>query len=439
MVRKFFNFLSHGVWQIKVAKLSKVKAFWIRTLRFFILIGRGFAKRELQEKAAVLAYYTVVSIIPLFAFLLIISRSFLLEETFIQTLRKNFPGQEAILNNFLDFARSAIDATSQRVVAGLGIFIFLWATFKIINHLERSFNLLFRAKKERSFLRQMTDYLAIIFLCPVFLAITSLITVYLSTKSADFFNGQIILSEQISHLLYFTLNILSYLLISFLFTFLYLFLPNTRVNFSSAFFGGIVAGLLYQIFQWVYIYLQVFLTKTDPVLGTIAAIPFFLLWLNLSWLILLLGAKMTFAFQSIDAYEFMVENFTLNQKTRETLALIISHYCIKEFCLARPSPTAESISTRLSIPLFLTKSSLYELVESGVLSEVNHTQNDEIGYHPAMDVEHLTIKRILDMINENGDSIPITTTLETKKIQKTLHNFSVLIEKSPNNIALKNI
>lgn len=437
MIKKIIDFFSHGVWKIQASSLNTFQAFWVRLLRFFIIVIRGFTKRELQEKASILTYYTLLSLVPLLTLYLAISRGFFVEEAFITLLIKHFKGQEEIIRKFIDVAEQTLEVTSKKSIASLGLLVFLWSTFKILNHLENGLNAIFEAKKSRSFIRRCSDYVAVIFLSPVLLSISAAITVYLSTK-VPIIQGSV-LSQEINGILYFSLNILSYFLISFLFTFLYLFLPNTHVNFFSAFWGGIIAGLIYQSFQFGYIFIQLHVASKSPVLGLVASIPLLLVWLQLSWLILLLGARITVSFQSMDAYEFMVEDFTLNHKCKELLSLQISHFCIKKFCHGATAPTAIEICQKLSIPLVITKSILDQLEDAQVLIEVVRKENEEIGYHPARDVETLTIKQVLDMINKSGDEIPLQATPETAELIKKVDAFENLIVNSPANIALKNL
>jgi membrane protein len=290
-------------------------------------------------------------------------------------------------------------------------------------------NYIFEAKQTRGFLRRCTDYFALIIFAPLLLILSTGFTIFISAK----------LNTPGANHSYIFINIITYLLISFLFTFLYIFFPNSKIKVNSALIGGFIAALIYQLLQFAYLHVQFLLSSMGNVAATLGGISLFLIWVQLSWVIFLLGAKLTYSMQNIDAYEFIVEEFPLSEYTKEILSLLVTHHCIYEFCKNNPPPTVFEISTRLSIPLRITRELLDNLLYSEVLVEAKTQLQEENGYHPAHDVSQLTIKKVLDMINKRGETIPLPEKKEVESILGSLKVFEKLIEESKANILLKDI
>lgn len=430
MFNKILNFLKHDVWTVEVAKLSPIQAFGLRILRLILLILKSFTKKEIQEKASVLTYYTVLSIIPILAFMFAISRGLLLEQDFILWLYNNFNIQRPMVEKLIAYAEEALQATKNTTFAFLGSTIFLWSTVKLLSQLEWGLNYLFHAKRGRPFLRKCTDYIAIIIVAPLLLILSSGFTLFLSAK----FHG----STESSYV-YSLINFFSYLIVGFLFSFLYLFLPNAKVRGGAAIIGGFLAALIFQLLQIAYLKVQFLITGFGNVAATLGGLSLFLIWVQLCWVIFLLGAKLTYSIQYIDAYEFIVDAFPISEYTKEIVSLIITQFCIYEFCKKNLPPSSFEISRKLSIPLQITHFILENLVYTEVLVEVKVPNREENGYHPASDVNQLTIKKVLDMINKKGDAIPLPEKREVETILSSLKEFEKLIENSNANILLKEI
>ncbi len=217
-------------------------------------------------------------------------------------------------------------------------------------------------------------------------------------------------------------------------------MPNTRVQLKSALIAGIIAGTSYQVVQLIYIYFQVGVAKYGAIYGSFAALPLFLIWLQLSWLILLFGAEVSFAEQNVETYEFEADCLKVSHSFRELLSLNIVHLCVKKFRQAERALSADEISHEREIPVRLVRQILYELVEARVLSEVKLDDTETMAYHPARDIEDLTIMNVLNQLNRRGVNwIPLDNTGDLEKLKGRLMQFQEGIEKSPANVPLKDI
>jgi membrane protein len=217
-------------------------------------------------------------------------------------------------------------------------------------------------------------------------------------------------------------------------------MPNTKVRFRSGLLAGIVAGTIFQIVQWAYINFQIGVAKYGAIYGSFAALPLFLLWLQISWLVVLFGAELSFAHQNVETYEFEQDCRSVSHSYKRLLSLLVAHHLVQNFCNGAKPSGASQISQKLEIPIRLVREILYELAESGVVSEVKTESDKEAAYQPGRDVEALTVKYVIDALEKRGYSaIPVIKSAEVDKLSDCLDKFGKAVEESPANIALKNI
>jgi membrane protein len=287
--------------------------------------------------------------------------------------------------------------------------------------------------------RRISDYLSIILIAPLLLAMSGSVTVFIRTQ-IEYFTQRISLLGPLSPLVLFSLKLLPFLVIWALFAFMYVFLPNTKVRVRAALVGGILAGTIFELVQWGYIAFQVGVTKYGAIYGSFAALPLFLIWLHLSWMIVLFGAEISFATQNVDTYEFEPDALRVKPSFKRILALRIANLCVKDFCSGQRPRDAEEISRALEIPIRLVNQILFELVHCGVLSEVNSEIATNPRFQPARNVEVLTLSYVLQALDGLGtDDIPVEKSEELEKIQDALHQFSAVVENASANRPLRDI
>jgi membrane protein len=235
-------------------------------------------------------------------------------------------------------------------------------------------------------------------------------------------------------------KLLPYCAIWGVFAFIYIFMPNTKVNFRSGLIAGVIAGTIYQISQWAYISFQIGVAQYNAIYGSFAALPLFLIWLQISWLIVLFGAEISFALQNIDTYEFEPDCLRVSTSFKKLISLQTAHLLIKNFSNEHAPLTAIQISHTLEIPIRLVSQILYEFVESGIASETKTEEYNQFAYQPSRDINIITIKYIFDALEQRGtDEIPVAQTRELKTLSEALKTFNDTIEKSPANRLLKDI
>lgn len=439
MVSKIINFIKTDIWRIRLQTLPRTKSFFIKQLRVILLSLRGFDEDKCQLRASALTFYSLLSIVPVVAMAFGVAKGFGFEKLLENQLLGKFPGQEEVMMQIVNFANSLLENTRGGMIAGIGVAVLFWTVIKVLGNIERSFNDIWGIKVPRSMGRKFSDYLSIMLLCPILIIMSSSITVFIATQ-VTFIIEKFAFLGVFSNLIFFVLKLLPYCVIWVLFTFIYIFMPNTKVNFKSGILAGIIAGTIYQIVQLAYINFQVGVAKYNAIYGSFAALPLFLVWLQLSWLIVLFGAEISFARQNVDTYEFEPDCLRVSSSFKKLLSLRAAHLLIKNFSNGYKPLTATQISHSLEIPIRLVREILYELVESGIVSETKTEEYKELAYQPARDINKFTIKYIIDALEQRGiDNIPVAQTKELKALSEALKTFRDTIEKSAANRLLKNI
>ena len=188
------------------------------------------------------------------------------------------------------------------VFLGIGLVCMLYTVLMLVNNVEETFNEIWQVNNSRSLYRSFTNYLAAFFLCPIFIVLTTGFSIVLTTVASSM-PDVLMLGSVVKHLL----DLLPYLLLSMLFVGLYVSMPNTRVDWRCAIVPGIIAGVGMQWLQVFYVHSQIWVTGYNAIYGSFAALPLFMLWVQISWTICLFGAELTFANQHLKQYGIHVE------------------------------------------------------------------------------------------------------------------------------------
>ncbi|MBW2559106.1 MAG: YihY/virulence factor BrkB family protein [Deltaproteobacteria bacterium] len=438
-VLRFIGFIKGDIWRIRLKDLPRKQSFLIKQLRVFLLSIRGFAEDKCQLRASALTFYSLISIVPVAAMAFGIAKGFGFEKRLEQQLLEQFQGQEEIIAQVITFAQSLLSNTKGGLIAGVGIVVLFWAVIKVLGNIEDSFNDIWGIRETRSLGRKFSDYLSVMLLGPILMILSSSVTVFITTQ-VTLIMEKIALLGIFSPLISFVLKALPYGIIWVLFTFLYVFMPNTKVNFRSGLLAGIIAGTIYQIVQFGYITFQVGAARYNAIYGSFAALPLFLIWLQLSWLIVLFGAEFSFAHQNVDTYEFEPDSLQISNSFKRLLSLQITHLLVSNFAEGEKPLTAMQMSHRLEIPIRLVHQILYELGACGIVSDTKTDEYKEPAYQPARDIGTLTIQFVVNALEDRGtDAIPVAQTAEVQALSDILRVFRDEVAQSPSNRLLKDI
>ncbi|MCF8142775.1 MAG: YihY/virulence factor BrkB family protein [Deltaproteobacteria bacterium] len=439
MVSRLLEFIRTDVWRIRLKDLSRKRSFGIRLLRIVLLATRGFNEDRIHLRASALTLYSLFSIVPVLAMIFGIAKGFGFEKFLQEDLLERFHGQEEVATRIIDFAQSLLEATKGGVIAGVGLIILFWTVIRVLRDVENSFNAIWGIEDARSPGRKFSDYLTILVVCPILLTMSGSITIFVSTQ-VEMITAKFALLGYFSPLISPLLKLLPFCVIWAVFAFIYIFVPNTQVRFRSGFIAGIIAGTVYQTVQWGYIYFQVGVSKYNAIYGSFAALPLFLAWLQISWVVVLIGAEIAFAHQNVDTYEFEPDSQKISVSFRRLLSLMVAHLLIRRFADGEKPLTAQEISHTLEIPIRLLRQILFELVDSGIASEIKAIDENDPAYQPAFTIHGLTLAHVLEALDQRGvRSIPVAETKASASLSEALEAFREAIEKAPANRLLKDI
>ena len=439
LIKNLVEFLTVGLWRMPLYEIHGVKLFLIKQLRIIMLALRGFSEDKVSLRASALTFYSLLSVVPTLAMIFGIAKGFGFQNKLEGELINGFKGHEEALNWIVNMARNYLENVKGGLIAGIGLIVLFWTVMGLLTNIERSFNGIWQVKKSRPFVRKLTDYLSIMLIAPIFLFVTSSANVFI-TSQIDLITTEVALIGQIKPVINFLLHFIPYFLIWFLLTIVYMAMPNTKVNFSSALVGGIIAGTLVQLSQWGYVYFQIGVSKYNAIYGSFAALPLFLIWLQVSWLIVLLGAEISFAKQNVARYEYEYDSLNISYKLKSILTLLVANYVIKIFAKGDTPFTSFQLSRELKIPVGIVRSITFELTEAGIFSETLKQNPKEKAYQPGRDIHTITVHSVLKGLENKGmQKMTSAAGKEYVKIAGVVEEFENILENSPSNVLLKDI
>ncbi|MCK5068335.1 MAG: YihY/virulence factor BrkB family protein [Bacteroidales bacterium] len=432
MLKKLRTFFKEEIWSHDLTSKSRRKTFLIRQSRIYILAFKGFFEDRAAVKAAALTYFTMLSIVPIFAIAFAIARNFGFEDRMHEAINNNMQGQQDIMKWLTETVDSLLSKTKGGILAGVGGVILFWSVIQVLNNIEAAFNDIWQIRKARSPMRKFSDYLAIMILSPFAIGLSGGFMVKIQSAATEF--------ELFKPLIVMMIKSVPYVSIWLLFTIVYIVMPNTKVKFKYALIAGIFAGTVAMIFQSLYTDLQIGVWRFNTLYGSIAMIPLFLIWLQFTWLIVLVGAEISFAYQNIENYEFEEDALNLSHNNKRILTLLISYQIIKNFEDGGDPWSTDTLSHELGIPIRLVNDLVYELVEAGILAEMAADNPKDRSYLPATDINRITVAYIYSKMElMGGDQMVVTETDELNRITRIHEHLLHSIRESPSNILLKDI
>ena len=288
---------------------ERVKQYLSRLYRKLYLTIRFFTAKRVMTQAAALTYSTLLAIVPILAVVFAIARGFGYNKYIELWFRDALASQPQAADVIVGFVNSYLVHTKSGIFLGVGLIFMLYTVLMLVNNVEETFNQIWQVSNSRPLIRSLTNYLAMFFLFPIVIVISTGLSIFMATI-ADSMTSFVIIGPVMHKLL----DISPYILLSLLFIALYVYLPNTEVRFSSAIVPGILAGIAMQVLQIVYIHSQIWVTGYNAIYGSFAALPLFMLWVQISWTICLFGAQLTYTNQNMNRIGFNLEFFNMHPK-----------------------------------------------------------------------------------------------------------------------------
>ncbi|WP_307756671.1 YhjD/YihY/BrkB family envelope integrity protein [uncultured Alistipes sp.] len=407
---------------------NPVVRWFVQQYRLLFYTARGLLEHGTLVRSAALTFYTLMSLVPIAAVVFAVVKGFGLTEGLIDNLYSLFPQSPEIVDYIVNFAENALARTQGGVVAAVALVMLFWAVIKVFGSIESAFNNIWEVKVERSITRQYTDYLAVVMLVPLLWIVATTVSRY--AQQVLGFDGSwyyVLLSRMVS-----------LVIIWVMFTFLYIIIPNTKVRLKSALMAGIMAGTLFLLFQWGYLYLQRWMTSYNAIYGSFAALPLFLIWLQTSWQILLFGGELSFAYQNIARFTEERESLLISYDQRRKVMLAVMLTVVRRFREKGGAVLADDIRKDLGLPTRIVNDVLYQLVQAGQLIAVPSGDGDRsFAFAPGHDTDSLTVYGVLEAVEKHGQtSFDPTLSPEMTCIDKELDNLKAVTRNSKDNVRL---
>lgn len=393
-------FFTEEIWAVRVRELRRGRALLYRASRVAYSTVRGFFANRLTVRAAALTYYSVLSVVPFLAFAFAVLKGFGAYASFIEGtarpfLHETFGGNAALLGS-LERIIQFVDRTGVSTLGAVGLLVLVYTCVSLLSSVEEILNEIWGATTKRSILRQVTDYVTLLVTTPLLVvAGATVATAAQSSRVVLFLRNALDLGGVIDFFLQFT----SLAVVAVAFFAIYVILPNVRVRPLSAALGAAVAGVLWQGALVLYVKFQVGMSSYNALYSVLSAIPIFLVWTYVSWLVVLVGAQVAASHQNerVVRQQFRVRR--MDSALRENLALASAAHVARDFLSGGPSCTPAALAERLQVPLLMIEGILDGLARAGLLAQT--AAGGEVRYLPARDLDTIRVEDVRDALRRD--------------------------------------
>ncbi len=386
------------IWHTDETRLSPARRRWVRIIKGGLIIIDGFTHKNLSNNASALTYSSMLAAVPVLAIVFAVARGFGFGTFIEERIRESMEGHTEFTNTLFQFADSYLDHTHGGVFIGVGLLVLLYTVISLTTNVEVALNKVWNVSASRNVYRKCLDYISIFFLLPIFIVVVSGIRIFLMTFRSILPDYQVI-----SNTLELILKGAPFVLTSLVFILLYVWMPNTKVKLRNAVLPGIVAGLAFQLLQYVYFHYQFVLSSYNAIYGSFAAIPLFMLWLQISWCICLAGAQFCYAMQCTDEYTFSRRSHNMSRRYRDSLRILLLAQMGRRIRLGMKASTPERLSKDTGIPQTILTMLLDELEKMHLVAKsVRETNTHKEEYLPTFDVSSTGVRDVTRRMDSYG-------------------------------------
>lgn len=396
-IAKLKHYLLVGIWRQDEQQAKGLRAWLNEVVRTLYLTVRFFIERGHIDYATALSFSTMLAIVPVAAVMFAIARGFGLSIYIEQWFRSALSSQPQVAETIINFANSYLVHARSGVILGLGLVFMLYSVLSLISNIEHVFDSIWQVKAKRSPLRLITDYTSLLLLIPIIIIIISGLNIFaygLTDRLQSFL--------LVGPLARFLLKLMPFVLLSCVFTGLYVFMPNTKVRLSKAIVPGTIAGVAMQLLQLFYVHAQSLLTSYNAIYGSFAALPLFMLWMQISWYICLFCAELSYMNQNTEYYAFLIHPTDISHDQRMEMSAALLAIIAQRFADGRRPLTALELKNRTHIPIRIATDLLERLCEVNLLIS-NHDSSDdsEPTFQPAQDLRNITVGRMVELLDSH--------------------------------------
>jgi len=365
-------------------------------LRYVFALVRDMFQGQLMLRSMSLVYTTLLSIVPLIAFSFSVLKGFgkhkELEPLLFKALEPLGPQGAVITQEVINL----VDNVKGGVLGGISLAFFIFTAVSMVQKVEESFNYVWYVAKRRSFARRFTEYMVVMLIGPVVIVVAlGLIASLKSNTIVQFF----VTSELFGPVFLATSKLTPYLLVTGVFTFVYMYMPNTRVRFQSALVGGVAGGTFWATISVIFATFVVAATRTQLIYSGFAVAITTLIWLYLNWLILLIGSQLAFYHQNPAFLRIGRREPRLSNAMRERLALNIMLLVGRAFRKGDSTISVHGLARALRIPSITLTPIIAGLETDGLL-----TSTEEEDLLPGREMSRILLNDVIAVVRERGET-----------------------------------
>ncbi len=407
------SFFSKDLWDLNPDAYRGIKQHGVRYLQITTLVLKNFWDDNCLLRASALSFTTILSIVPLFALTFAVLKGFDVQNKIEPYLLEQVAaGSEEIVDNIITY----INNTNMTSMGAIGLATLIVTAIMLLGNIEEAFNVIWGVKGTRSLHRKFSDYLSVLLSGPILMLAAISITTTLQSQSIV---RWLLQTSYLGDLLLLFFRLAPYVSVWLALFFLYIFLPNTKVRAKSAMIGGILAGTVWQLAQWGYLYFQVGVGKYNAIYGTMAVLPIFMVWIYTSWAIVLFGVEVVSAHQNIKTFRHEFRTPQLSNAMIELLSLSILQEIATAFHYGTPPLTKERLAEILGIPVRMTKELLVQLMELGF---VIRADGEKASYHPARELDQVSVNDVLAGLKSYGNRVWIEQIARQEELSHDILN-----------------
>ncbi|MDE5794902.1 MAG: YihY/virulence factor BrkB family protein [Muribaculaceae bacterium] len=395
---KWYNYCVSGVWS------DPRKTMKVRLIKTINLTVQAFLNRDLQIKSMAITYQTVFAMVPALALLLAISKGFGFQEIVEKELYTYFPSQSKALGAALGFVDSYLAEASSGILVGVGLIVLLWTLISLLSNIEDAFNNIWDIKTGRNTIQKIKDYIAIFLLIPVLMILSSGISIFMSSTVLA-----VIPFAFMTPMINALMELLPVVLTWGAFTLCFWLIPNTKVEFKYAAISGAFCAVAFEVLQLLFLNGQIYVSKYNAIYGSFAFLPLMLIWLQLSWLLLLSGCGLTYSLQNVFSYNFFGNLTSVAESYFREVLLVVTAVIYRRFHLGMPAPTRNKLSMTYGLPIRLVSNIADKLERAGLVQIIESRDGkDDPGLIPTTDTDKIMVKDVVARVESAGmkDFIP---------------------------------
>jgi len=413
-LEKARNFVRRDLWDPAFYQHSLGRRLLVQPGQVVTLVARDFFADRCLLRASALTYASVLAIVPLLALMFALLKGFGVQNQLEPLILEHIAvGSDQIVSQIVAY----IDNTNVGRLGLVGLATLLLTVLTLLSNIEKSFNAVWGVEETRSLFRRFADYFSVVTIGPLLiLAAISMTSSLQSTALVEALKNY----SYVGDLVLFLFKILPFVGMWIAFTALYIFMPNTRVRVSSAFVGGVIGGSLWQLAQFGYVHFQVGVSKYNAIYGTMAALPIFMIWIYLSWLIVLLGLEVSYALQNLGTLRQQIRETSFNQVGHEKVALAVVLLAAKIFHRGERPWGLEQIVTYLQYPPRLVRSEVFRLKNMGILNQVSEDGDGAFSYQLGRSPQTLPMCELLRSLRHDGPEVVGDEGVEEQRIVSDL-------------------